>query len=109
MGLGDKFKDLKKQAQDSVVEHRDQIQDAVGVVGMAVDRKTKGRHTQRIAKFGQKASVAVDKLGSDEEPGQAPTAPQPAPSASAKSSATPTEPAAHEPAASVADEPKQQS
>ena len=35
MGLGDKFKDLKKQAQEAVGEHRDQIQDAVGVVGVA--------------------------------------------------------------------------
>jgi hypothetical protein len=99
MGLGDKFKDLKKQAQDSVVEHRDQIQDAVGVAGMAVDRKTKGRHTQRIAKFGRKASEAVDKLGSEEESGQ-----EPAASSSAASEST-----AHEPAASAADEPKPQS
>ena len=76
MGLGDKFKDLKQQAQKSVAEHRDQIDDAVGVVGMAVDKKTKGRHTQRIAKFGQKASAAVDKLGAEEQ-SQAPTAPPP--------------------------------
>jgi hypothetical protein len=62
MGFGDKFSDLKKQAQKSVAEHRDQIDDAVGVVGMAVDKKTKGRHTQRIAKFGQKTSQAVDKF-----------------------------------------------
>jgi hypothetical protein len=76
MGLGDKFKDLKQQAQKSVAEHRDQIDDAVGVVGMAVDKKTKGRHTQRIAKFGQKASAAVDKLGAEEQ-SQAPTTPPP--------------------------------
>ena len=69
MGLGDKFKDLKKQAQDAVVEHRDQIQDAVGVVGVAADRKTKGRYTQRIAKFGQKASEAVEKVA-EEQPGR---------------------------------------
>jgi hypothetical protein len=76
MGLGDKFKDLKQQAQKSVAEHRDQIDDAVGVVGMAVDKKTKGRHTQRIAKFGQKTSAAVDKFGTEEQ-SQAPTAPAP--------------------------------
>ena len=67
MGLGDKFKDLKKQAQDAVGEHRDQIQDAVGVAGVAADRKTKGRYSQKIAKFGQKANEAVDKVA-DEKP-----------------------------------------
>ena len=70
MGLGDKFKDLKQQAQEAVGEHRDQIQDAVGVVGVAADRKTKGRYSQKIAKFGQKASEAVDKVA-DDEPGGA--------------------------------------
>ncbi len=84
MGFGDKFKDLKKQAQKSVAEHRDQIDDAVGVVGMTVDKKTKGRHTQRIAKFGQKTSQAVDKFADEE---QAQTSTTPAPTTSA-----PTEP-----------------
>ncbi len=76
MGLGDKFKDIKKQAQKSVADHRDQIEDAVGVVGMAVDKKTKGRHTQRIAKFGQKTSQAVDKFADDDaaDPAAPPTA-----------------------------------
>ena len=78
MGLGDTFKDLKKQAQKSVAEHRDQIDDAVGVVGMAVDKKTKGRHSQRIAKFGQKTSQAVDKFADDESAETAaPTTPAP--------------------------------
>lgn len=74
MGFSDKFKDLKKQAQDAVADHREQIDDAVGAVGMAVDRKTKGRHTQKIANFGQKASSAVDKFADQgsEDPGSAP-------------------------------------
>jgi hypothetical protein len=77
MGFGDKFKGLKKQAQKSVAEHRDQIDDAVGVVGMAVDKKTKGRHTQRIAKFGQKTSQAVDKFADEEQAEGATTTPAP--------------------------------
>jgi predicted lipid-binding transport protein (Tim44 family) len=89
MGLGDKFKDLKKQAQETVVEHRDQIQEAVGVVGVAADRKTKGRYTQKIAKFGQKANEAVDKVV-EEEPARAQE-----PSASTAPGA-PAEPAASE-------------
>ena len=67
MGLGDKLKDLRKQAQDAVVEHNDQIQDAMGVAGAAVDRKTHGKYTAKIANLGQKASDAVDKLG---DPGE---------------------------------------
>ncbi len=85
MGFGDKLKDLKKQAQQSVAEHRDQIEDAVGAAGMIVDKKTKGRHTHRIAKFGQKAGEAVDKFAGDGHP-QTPSSPNPAP----------TEPAAPE-------------
>ncbi len=102
MGLGEKFKDLKKQAQKSVSEHRDQIDDAVGVVGAAVDRKTKGRHTQRISTFGQKATQAVDKFATEEQ-AVAPTTPAPtesaAPERTAPGQAAP-DPAAPDPAAS---------
>jgi hypothetical protein len=89
MGLGDKFKDLKKQAQETVVEHRDQIQEAVGVVGVAADRKTKGRYTQKIAKFGQKANEAVDKVAEEEPAGAQEPSASTAPGA-------PAEPAASE-------------
>jgi hypothetical protein len=85
MGLGDKFKDLAKQAQESVVEHKEQLQGAVEAVGVAADRKTKGRHTDKIARMGQKASDALDRLGSDESaPGEnAPGPSAPGPSAPA--------------------------
>ena len=62
MGLGDKLKDLRKQAQDAVAEHSEQIHDAMGVAAAAVDKKTHGKHTAKIAKFGQKAVDAVDKF-----------------------------------------------
>ena len=67
MGLGDKFKDLAKQAQDSVAEHKEQLQGAVEAVGVAADRKTKGRHTDKIARMGQKANDALDRLGDQED------------------------------------------
>ena len=67
MGLGDKFKNLAKQAQDSVAEHKEQLQGAVDAVSVAADRKTKGRHTDKIAKMGQKASGALDRLGDQDE------------------------------------------
>lgn len=68
MGLGDKLKDLRKQAQEAVTEHKDQIEDAMGVAAAAVDKKTHGKHTAKIAKFGQKATAAVDKFGEEAEP-----------------------------------------
>jgi hypothetical protein len=69
MGLGDKLKDLRKQAQDAVVEHKDQIQDAVGQAGATVDKKTHGKYADKIAKVEQKATAVVDKLA-DEEAGE---------------------------------------
>ena len=68
MGLGDKFKDLAKQAQDAVAEHKDQIHDAVDAVSVAADRKTHGRHTDKIAKMGQRAGSAIDRLGDGAAP-----------------------------------------
>ena len=67
MGLGDKFKNIAKQAQDAVVEHKDQLHDAVDAAGVVADRKTRGRHSAKIAKFGQKAGDAIDKLGGEED------------------------------------------
>jgi hypothetical protein len=67
MGFGDKLKDLRKQAQEAVAEHRDQIEGAVGAVGVAANAKTRGKHTQRIAKFGEKATNALDKFADKDE------------------------------------------
>lgn len=63
MGLRDKLTGLREQAQDAVVEHKDQIQNAMETAGAAVDRKTHGKYTDKIAKYGQKASDAVANFG----------------------------------------------
>jgi hypothetical protein len=68
MGLGDKFKDLAKQAQDAVVEHRDEIHDAVDRVSVAADQQTNGKYSAKIAKAGQKASEAVDRFAQSGAP-----------------------------------------
>ncbi len=69
MGLGDKVKNLAKQAQDAVAEHKDQIHGAVDAVSVAADRRTKGKYTDKISKAGKKAGDAVDRLGGpDAEP-----------------------------------------
>lgn len=80
MKFGDKLKDLRKQAQDAVAENREKIHDAVDVVGTTVDQKTGGKHTAKIAKFGEQAGAAVDRFSeSDDEPkpadGSSPHAP----------------------------------
>jgi hypothetical protein len=63
MGFGDKIKDLRKQAQEAVAEHKEQIQNAVEVASVAANEKTQGKYAGKIAKFGEKATSAVDKFG----------------------------------------------
>jgi translation elongation factor EF-Ts len=76
VGFGDKFKDLAKQAQDTLSEHRDQIHEAVDAVSVVADQKTHGKYTDKIAKIGQKASEAVDKASHGDPPaGDDPPAP----------------------------------
>jgi hypothetical protein len=65
MGFRDRFNDLAKQAKDAVAEHQEQIHDAVEHVSVAADEKTHGKYTAKIAKVGEKAGAAVDRLGGD--------------------------------------------
>ena len=69
MGLRDKLTNLREQAQEAVAEHKDQIQGAMETAGAAVDRKTHGKYTDKIARYGQKASDAVENFGG-ETPGE---------------------------------------
>jgi hypothetical protein len=81
--FGDKLKDLRKQAQDAVAENREKIHDAVDVVSTTVDQKTGGKHTAKIAKFGEQAGAAVDRFGEsdDEDTGEPRTADESSPHA----------------------------
>ena len=63
MGLRDKLTGLREQAEEAVADHKDQIQNAMETAGAAVDRKTHGKYTDKIAKYGQKANDAVENLG----------------------------------------------
>jgi hypothetical protein len=67
--FGDKLKDLRKQAQDAVAENREKIHDAVDVVSTTVDQKTGGKHTAKIAKFGEQAGAAVDRFSESDDEG----------------------------------------
>lgn len=74
MGFGDKLKEIRQQAQQVVVDRKDQIQHAVDTVGDVANQKTKGKYADRIAKVGEKANAAVDKLGTNpDEQGEAMT------------------------------------
>ena len=73
MGFGDKLKDLAKQAQGAVAEHKEQITQAVDRASVAADQRTGGKYSEKIAKVGQKAERVVEKLGGDQDaPGAAP-------------------------------------
>jgi MT0933-like antitoxin protein len=63
MGLRDKLTDLRKQAQEAVADHKNEIQGAVETAGAAVDQKTHGKYSDKILKYGQKANNAVEKFG----------------------------------------------
>jgi hypothetical protein len=65
MGLRDKLAGLREQAQEAVAEHKEQIQNGVETAGAAVDRKTHRKYTEKIAKYGQKATDAVEKFSSE--------------------------------------------
>jgi hypothetical protein len=81
--FGDKFKDLRKHAQDAVAENREKIHEAVDVVSTTVDQKTGGKHTDKIAKFGDKAGAAVDRFSEtdDQDAGEPGSAAESAPQA----------------------------
>lgn len=63
MGLRDKLTGLREQAQEAVAEHKEQIQNAMETTGAVVDRKTRGKYTDKIARYGQKATDAVENFG----------------------------------------------
>ncbi len=78
MGLRDKITGLREQAQETVAEHKEQIQNAMETAGATVDRKTHGKYTDKIAKYGQKATDAVENFSGQapgEQPAEHPDAP----------------------------------
>jgi phage-related minor tail protein len=66
MGFADRLKDLKKQAQEAVVEHKDQIQQAVDTVGVLANEKTGGKYANKISKIHDQATSAVGKVATDD-------------------------------------------
>lgn len=66
MSLLDKLKTTALQAKDKAVEavddHAPQIKDGIGKAGDYVDKKTKGKYTDKVSKGTQQAHAVVDKI-----------------------------------------------
>lgn len=67
MGLTDKLKDLKTQAEGAVAEHSDQIHQAVEKVATTADKSTGGKYSDKIQKAGSKADDLVAGIKPDGE------------------------------------------
>ncbi|MBA3806946.1 MAG: antitoxin [Solirubrobacterales bacterium] len=75
MGFADKLKDLTKKAQDTAVEHKDQIHQAVEKAEVMADQRTGGKYHDKIAQAGTKAETYVENLKPTDR-AAAPPAPQ---------------------------------
>ncbi len=71
MAFTDKLKNLTKQAQEAVAENKDKLHEAVEAASAMADEKTHGKYSDKIAKYGQKADEALEKLSAS--PGDAPS------------------------------------
>jgi DNA-binding protein H-NS len=62
MGLADRLKGLTKKAEETAVEHKDQIHQAVQKAEATADQRTGGKYHEQIQKAGVKAESLVDGL-----------------------------------------------
>lgn len=107
MGFGDKLKELREQAQQTVAENKDRIQDAVQVAGDLANTRTRGKYADKIGKVGMKVEAGIDKFADEPQAGEEKAAAPPAAGAQPDpgfdiSDGAPTEdsssaPIAHEP------------
>jgi hypothetical protein len=67
MGLADKLKGLTKKAEDSAVEHKDQIHEAVQKAEVTADERTSGKYHEQIQNAGAKVDGFVDGLQEPEK------------------------------------------
>jgi hypothetical protein len=85
MGFLDKLKlkatEVKEKAVEAVDEHGPQIKGGIEKAGTFVDKKTKGKYSDKIAKGTQKAEAAIDKIDKDGDAKPAAGQPTPPPTA----------------------------
>jgi hypothetical protein len=89
VGITDRLKDVRKRAEDTAAEHKDQIQAAVEKAEVAADGQTAGKYHDQIAKAGSKVDEYVENLkpeasnAEDAPAARQPSAPPPDPSTDA--------------------------
>ncbi len=75
MGLADRLRNLGKKAEDTAVEHQEQIHEAVLKAEAAADQRTGGQYHDQIVKAGERADAYVEKLKADDAPADEDTPP----------------------------------
>ena len=70
-----KANEAKDKATEMVDDHAPQIKNGIGKAGAYVDKKTKGKYADKIAKGTKTAEQAVDKLDRKPDPSAKPTKP----------------------------------
>lgn len=74
MALADRFSELTRKAQDTAVEHKDQIRQAVQKAQVAADQRTGGIYRDQIRRAAEKADAFVGGLESSSGAPSAPDA-----------------------------------
>ncbi len=82
MGISDKLSELAKKAQDAVVEHEGQINQALDRAQLVADQQTGGRYREQITKAGETTRAYVQRLKPE------PAGPDSAPESSGPKSAS---------------------
>jgi DNA-binding protein H-NS len=62
VGITDRLKDLRRKAEDTAAEHKDEIKTAVAKAEATADQRTEGKYHDQIAKAGAKVDEYVEKL-----------------------------------------------
>lgn len=62
MGLADRLKDLRKTAQQTAVEHEDEIKQALQKAEATVDERTGGKYHDQMQKATAKADAVIEGL-----------------------------------------------
>jgi hypothetical protein len=60
MGLADRLKDLRKTAQQTAVEHEDEIKQALQKAETTVDARTGGKYHDQMQKATAKADALIE-------------------------------------------------
>jgi hypothetical protein len=68
MGLADRLKDLRKTAEQTAVEHEDEIKQALQKAEATVDERTGGKYHDQMQKATAKADAMIEGLKQPDGP-----------------------------------------